>query len=405
MEQEQPKVTTFVWNITWTETQRELLVSGYLRMIIFEEHFEIGTIDLIAMYTDQPIDFDEIVQCKPYTQYQSDIFNLFGVELQLCLMPNGDPNSQDISIPEQSRVMKVQSSTDLVNGHILDNSCAVLSSNTMQELGIENGEETVIKGTQQTVAIVLKNDGTEDDTIRMNQVVRRNAGCVLGGDVLVYKTGEIFYATSVHLSPLKCSVTDIGSFNASCFRFNNNNDDQDPESTAYSIWNQSIRPYFHDTYRPVRIGDVFSAQDDQDIQFVITEIQSNEASFNDSVCIIAPETLVFIDDPIDNVPNMHVTYTHPMLALQLKGLPSNVYDATIGFDIEMKGLNEKYESLALFSDDNVKHIVMQSTLLYTKKLKENKSICFDLKISSMILGDLEGNETDIKQFMDEYKSM
>merc|ERR1719148_107186 len=160
-----------------------------------------------------------------------------------------------------------------------DNSCVLLSVTKMEELGLFRGDSVLIKGKKRhsTVCIALANEQTDDGKIRMNRVIRKNLRVKLGDVVSLHSAGEVKYGTRIHVLPFEDSVDGITG----------------------SLFDTYLKPYFQDSYRPVKKGDYFLVRGGfRPVEFKVIEVEVKEEPDED-VCIVAPETLIHCDgDPI-----------------------------------------------------------------------------------------------------------
>ena len=95
----------------------------------------------------------------------------------------------------------------------------------------------MIKGKKrhETVCIALANENTDDSKIRANRVVRKNLRVKLGDVVSLHSAGEVKYGERIHVLPFEDSVQGISG----------------------SLFDTYLKPYFQDSYRPVKKGDYF----------------------------------------------------------------------------------------------------------------------------------------------------
>jgi transitional endoplasmic reticulum ATPase len=104
----------------------------------------------------------------------------------------------------------------------------------MKELDLFRGDTVIIKGKRRhdTVSIALLADNVDYNKIKMNRVVRQNLRVKLGDLVTVYQFQDIQYANKIHVLPFDDSV----------------------EGIEGDLFQTFLRPYFLETYRPVRKG-------------------------------------------------------------------------------------------------------------------------------------------------------
>jgi len=168
--------------------------------------------------------------------------------------------------------------TEVVQGDG-DNSCVLVSPAKMEELQLFRGDSVLIKGKKrhETVCIALANEQTDDSKIRMNRVVRKNLRVKLGDVVSLHSAGEVKYGTRIHALPFQDSV----------------------EGITGSLFDTYLKPYFQDSYRPVKKGDYFLVRGGfRPVEFKVIEVEVKDEPQED-VCIVAPETMIHCDgDPI-----------------------------------------------------------------------------------------------------------
>ncbi len=130
---------------------------------------------------------------------------------------------------------------------------------------------------KETVCIVLANEKTDDRKIRMNSVIRKNLRVKLGDLVSIESCGEVKYGRRIHVLPFEDSVKGIGG----------------------SLFDAYLKPYFQDSYRPMKKGDCFFVKRGvHPVEFKVMEVDVKDSPDED-VCIVAPETLINSDgDPI-----------------------------------------------------------------------------------------------------------
>ncbi|MES1910134.1 MAG: hypothetical protein MHM6MM_002788, partial [Cercozoa sp. M6MM] len=138
-----------------------------------------------------------------------------------------------------------------------DNSCAVLSPAKMEELGLFRGEQVLIKGKKRhdTVCIVVGEDDCEDSKIRLNKVVRKNLRVRLGDIVSLHNAGDVPYGNAIHVLPFEDTI----------------------EGLSGNLFEAFLKPYFADTYRPVRKGDTFLVNANfRSVEFKVMEIDAGD---------------------------------------------------------------------------------------------------------------------------------
>lgn len=148
-----------------------------------------------------------------------------------------------------------------------DNSLICLSPAKMEELDLFRGDEVLIKGHegQDTVCIALADDRLGDVKIRLNEVVRRNLKVGLGDIVSVCANGCSPYATHVRVRPVHDTL----------------------EGPTGNLFDTHLRPYYLETFRPTRQGDLFLVRaSSQTVEFVVVDVEPAEC------CIVAPGAII-----------------------------------------------------------------------------------------------------------------
>ncbi|CAM9420909.1 unnamed protein product, partial [Choristocarpus tenellus] len=81
----------------------------------------------------------------------------------------------------------------------------------MDELQLFRGDTMLIKGkkNRDTVCIVLADDTVDDNSIRMNKVVRKNLRVRLGDLVTVASCGDVPYGKRVHVLPVDDTIEGV----------------------------------------------------------------------------------------------------------------------------------------------------------------------------------------------------
>ncbi|KAF8156458.1 valosin-containing protein [Mycena galopus ATCC 62051] len=134
-----------------------------------------------------------------------------------------------------------------------DNSVATLSPQTMEALGLSDGDTIIVHGNKQcdTVLFCLASDDVEDDRIRVDKVARNNLCVKLGDLVVVRPCLDIRYGKQVHILPFDNYI----------------------EGFSSNIFDVYLKPYFLDAYRLVRKGDTFlvSRADMRTVEFKVIE--------------------------------------------------------------------------------------------------------------------------------------
>jgi len=159
-----------------------------------------------------------------------------------------------------------------------DNSCVLLSNEKMEELDLFRGDSVVVKGKRrkETVCIAIANDNTEAGKVRMNKVVRKNLKVKLGDVVTIVPAGDVKYGKRIHVLPFSDTV----------------------EGITGNLFDTYLKPYFSESYRPVKIGDCFLVRGGfRPVEFKVMAVEVQDST--DEVCIVSPDTIVHCDgEPI-----------------------------------------------------------------------------------------------------------
>jgi len=151
-----------------------------------------------------------------------------------------------------------------------DNSVITLNPATMEQLDIFRGDNLLIKGKKRrdTVCIALADDRCDQPKILMNKVVRSNLRVRLGDTVSVQLCHNLQYGKRVHLLPLDDTVDGLSG----------------------SLFDAYLKPYFKDSHRPVRKGDLFLVRGGmRSVEFKVIETDPAE------YCVVEPDTEIFCE--------------------------------------------------------------------------------------------------------------
>ncbi|KAI3948709.1 hypothetical protein MKW92_028562 [Papaver armeniacum] len=155
-----------------------------------------------------------------------------------------------------------------------DNSVVAMNPATMEKLQLFRGDTVLIKGKKcrDTVCIVLVDEQCEEPKIRMNKVVRANLRVRLGDVVSVHQCPDVKYGKRVHILPIDDTI----------------------EGVTGNLFDAYLKPYFLESYRPVRKGDFFLVRGGmRSVEFKVIETEPGE------YCIVAPDTEIFCEgEPI-----------------------------------------------------------------------------------------------------------
>jgi len=156
-----------------------------------------------------------------------------------------------------------------------DNSVVSLHPDRMDELQFFRGDTVMIKGKRRrnTVCIVLADETVEPGKVRMNKCVRKNLKVRLGDLVSVHTCPDVKFGKRIHVLPMADTI----------------------EGLEGNLFETFLKPYFLESYRPVRKGDMFLVRAAmRAVEFKVVETEPEE------YCIVAPDTLIHCEgDPLD----------------------------------------------------------------------------------------------------------
>ncbi|KAH0686997.1 hypothetical protein KY284_017550 [Solanum tuberosum] len=155
-----------------------------------------------------------------------------------------------------------------------DNSVVSMHPAKMEELQLFRGDTVLLKGKKRkdTVCVVLADEQCEEHKIRLNKVVRANLRIRLGDVVSVHQCPDVKYAKRVHILPIDDTI----------------------EGMTGNLFDAYLKPYFLESYRPVRKGDLFVVRGGmRSVEFKVVETEPGE------YCVVAPDTEIFCEgEPI-----------------------------------------------------------------------------------------------------------
>ncbi|KAB2609312.1 cell division cycle protein 48-like protein [Pyrus ussuriensis x Pyrus communis] len=151
-----------------------------------------------------------------------------------------------------------------------DNSVISLHPAALEKLQFFRGDTVLIKGKKRrdTICIIIADDECEESKIRMNKVVRANLRVRLGDVVSVHPCPGVKYGKKVHILPIDDTI----------------------EGVTGSLFDAYLKPYFVESYRPMRKGDLFLVRGMmRSVEFKVMETDPAE------YCIVAPDTEIFCE--------------------------------------------------------------------------------------------------------------
>lgn len=155
-----------------------------------------------------------------------------------------------------------------------DNSVVVINTDTMEDLELFRGDNVRLVGKKHkdTVAVALSDDSVDPRKIRMNKVIRQNLRVRLGDVVVIKPFPDIKYGQRIHVLPIDDTI----------------------EGLTGDLFENFLKPYFLEAYRPVRKGDTFTVRGAmRAVEFKVVETDPED------YCIVAPDTVIHCEgDPI-----------------------------------------------------------------------------------------------------------
>ncbi|XAR50214.1 Vesicle-fusing ATPase [Bertholletia excelsa] len=151
-----------------------------------------------------------------------------------------------------------------------DNSVVSMHPSKMEALQLFRGDTILVKGKKRkdTVCVVLAEDLCEEPKIRMNKVTRANLRVRLGDVVSVHQCPDVKYGKRVHILPIDDTI----------------------EGLTGNLFDAYLKPYFLESYRPVRKGDLFQVRGGmRSVEFKVVETDPGE------YCVVAPDTEIFCE--------------------------------------------------------------------------------------------------------------
>ncbi|KAJ2522116.1 AAA ATPase cdc48 [Coemansia sp. RSA 2049] len=148
-----------------------------------------------------------------------------------------------------------------------DASVAVISQNTLDKLNLFRGDIILVKGKKRkdTVLIVLPSEDCENNKIQLHRVARNNIRTRLGDIVSIHPLPNIGNGKRIHVLPIDDTI----------------------EGITGDLFEVYLKPYFLNSFRPVRKGDTFVVRAGmRAVEFKIVETDPDE------YCIVSSETVI-----------------------------------------------------------------------------------------------------------------
>lgn len=200
-------------------------------------------------------------------------------------MANETPNDVVENTADREMVPEVDAITAVTRKHLNrllveeaindDNSVVALHPNRIEELGLFRGDTVMLKGKKRhtTVCIVLADKDLDEGKARLNKIVRKNLRVMLGDFIRIVPCSDVPYGKKIQVLPLDDTVEGL---------------------SKEALFDVYLKPYFLETYRPVKRGDLFLVRGAfKAVEFKVVEVDPGD------YCIVAPDTIIYHEgDPI-----------------------------------------------------------------------------------------------------------
>lgn len=155
-----------------------------------------------------------------------------------------------------------------------DCSIIKISQNKMDQLNLFRGDTVLIKGNRkkETVCVAITDDNCQDERIMLNRVVRNNLRVKINDIVSIHACPDIQYGAKIHVLPVDDTI----------------------EGISGNLFEAYLKPYFLDSYRPLKKDDKFVVRGGmRAVEFKVIETDPSP------YCIVAPETVIHCEgEPI-----------------------------------------------------------------------------------------------------------
>jgi transitional endoplasmic reticulum ATPase len=151
-----------------------------------------------------------------------------------------------------------------------ENSAVYLNSQKVEELKLFRGDTVLIKGKKRkdTVSIIMTDDSCTDSKIRLNEVIRKNLGEKIGDIITIHAFSDLKFGKRIHVLPFEDTILDLKK----------------------NLFDDFLKPYFLDSYRPIKKGDSFRVKcDEKSVEFKVVEIDPVD------YCIVGPDTIIYCE--------------------------------------------------------------------------------------------------------------
>jgi transitional endoplasmic reticulum ATPase len=151
-----------------------------------------------------------------------------------------------------------------------DNSVIHLSPKKMEQLNFFRGDVVQIRGkrSKTTICIALADESCDDCNVRMNKCVRKNLRVRLADLVTVTAAGDVPYAKRLNVLPLDDTIKGVSG----------------------NLFEVYLKPYFQDSYRPLKKGDLFLVRTAMNpVEFKVVDMDPEPFG------IVSPDTVIHCD--------------------------------------------------------------------------------------------------------------
>lgn len=157
-----------------------------------------------------------------------------------------------------------------------DQSIAIFNEKRLEALNIYCGDAVLLTGKKrrETVCIAMNDDTNQCpyEKIQINKICRRNLSVHLGDTLRVTPCRDLPYGNRIHVLPFEDTI----------------------ENLTGDLFENFLKPYFLEAYRPVKKGDTFLCRGSmRAVEFKVVEVDPSP------YCIVAPDTVIHTEgDPI-----------------------------------------------------------------------------------------------------------
>jgi transitional endoplasmic reticulum ATPase len=151
-----------------------------------------------------------------------------------------------------------------------ENSAVYLNSKKIDQLKLFRGDTVLVKGKRKkdTVSIIMTDDSCDENKIRLNEVMRKNIGVKIGDIITIHPFSDLKFGKRIHVLPFDDSILNC----------------------TKNLFEDFLKPYFLDSYRPIKKGDIFRVKnDDFSVEFKVVEIDPVD------YCIVGPDTIIYCE--------------------------------------------------------------------------------------------------------------